>query len=79
MAYPSPLRRIQNAQQAQLAVPEFEPLLYSVEAAALLCIHPKTLRKMVRHDQIQGRRIGRCWRFRASDLKEWLWRQECAS
>lgn len=54
---------------------EFEPLLDSTEAAALLRIHPKTLKKMARRGEIQARRVRRFWRFRASDLNDWLWRQ----
>ena len=57
-------------------VTEFEPLLDSIEAAALLRIHPKTLKKMARRGEIQARRVSRFWRFRASDLNDWLWRQE---
>ncbi len=57
-------------------VTEFEPLLDSTEAAALLRIHPKTLKKMARRGEIQARRVRRFWRFRMSDLNEWLWRQE---
>ena len=56
-------------------VTEFEPLLDSTEAAALLRIHPKTLKKMARRGEIQARRVRRFWRFRASDLNDWLWRQ----
>jgi excisionase family DNA binding protein len=55
---------------------DFEPLLDSNEAAALLRIHPKTLKKMASRGEIQARRVRRFWRFRASDLNEWLWRQE---
>ena len=56
-------------------VMEFEPLLDSTEAAALLRIHPKTLKKMARRGEIQARRVSKFWRFRASDLNDWLWRQ----
>jgi excisionase family DNA binding protein len=61
---------------ARFPVTEFEPLLDSIEAAALLRIHPKTLKKMARRGEIQARRVSRFWRFRASDLNDWLWRQE---
>ena len=69
MALPfTPLSNQRN-DQPRIPLTEFEPLLDSIEAAALLRIHPNTLKKM-------ARRIGRCWRFRTSDLNEWLWRQE---
>jgi excisionase family DNA binding protein len=53
-------------------IKQFEPLLDSVEAAALLRIHPKTLKKMARRGEIRGTQIGKLWRFRASDLDEWI-------
>lgn len=51
---------------------EFEPLLDSEEAAALLKIHPKTLQKMARRGEVVAIQIGRLWRFRASALNRWL-------
>lgn len=50
----------------------FEPLLDTEEAARLLRIHPKTLRRSARLGEIPAKRIGRLWRFRASALNEWL-------
>jgi excisionase family DNA binding protein len=50
----------------------FEPLLDSDEAAALLKIHPKTLQRMARRGEIPGIQIGKLWRFRASDLAQWV-------
>jgi excisionase family DNA binding protein len=51
---------------------DFEQLLDSDEAAALLKIHPKTLQKMARNGEITGVQIGKLWRFRASVLNAWL-------
>jgi excisionase family DNA binding protein len=78
MSYPFPPRSNRLTSQIRFYATDFEPLLDSIEAAALLRIHPKTLQKMARRGEIQGRHVGRCWRFRASDLNEWLWRQERA-
>ncbi len=50
----------------------FEPLLDRDEAARLLRIHPKTLQRMARNREIDGIQVGKLWRFRASDLEEWL-------
>jgi excisionase family DNA binding protein len=55
---------------------EFEPLLDSGQAANLLRIHRKTLQKMARRGELHGMRVGKLWRFRVSDLNEWLYRQE---
>ena len=60
-----PVNRVESSQ-------EFERLLDSDEAAALLKIHPKTLQKMAREHQIVGVQIGKLWRFRASVLNAWL-------
>jgi len=51
---------------------DFEPLLDSEEAAALLKIHPKTLQKLARSGEIDAIQIGKLWRFRASALNRWL-------
>lgn len=47
---------------------EFEPLIDTEEAAALLQIHPKTLQRMARRGEVRGYQLGKLWRFRASDL-----------
>jgi excisionase family DNA binding protein len=57
---------------------DFEPTLTSGEAAALLQIHPKTLQRMARDRRVPALRIGDLWRFRASELDEWL-RSEVSS
>src|SRR5579863_2182895 len=51
---------------------DFEPMLNTEEAAALLQIHPKTLQRMARQGSVPAFRIGDLWRFRASALDEWL-------
>jgi excisionase family DNA binding protein len=76
MALPFPPLSNQRNNQPRIPLTEFEPLLDAVEAAALLRIHPNTLKKMARLGEIDARRVGRRWRFRTSDLNEWLWRQE---
>jgi excisionase family DNA binding protein len=76
MPFPFPQLSNQRSYSPRIPLTEFEPLLDAVEAAALLRIHPNTLKKMARRGEIEARRIGRCWRFRTSDLNEWLWHQE---
>jgi excisionase family DNA binding protein len=46
----------------------FEPLLNSEQAAALVKVHPKTLQRYARNGLVAGLRVGKLWRFRASDL-----------
>ena len=46
--------------------------LYSTEEAAkILSLHPKTVRRFIREGQIQARKIGREWRIAFVDLKEY--------
>ncbi|MGB9433246.1 MAG: helix-turn-helix domain-containing protein [Candidatus Acidiferrum sp.] len=54
------------------SITDFEHLLDSEEAAAMLKIHPKTLQKLARRGEIIGMQIGKLWRFRASSLNAWL-------
>jgi excisionase family DNA binding protein len=60
-------------------VPYFEPLLDDEQAAVLLGIHPKTLQRLARTGQIPAHRIGRFWRYRASELDAWLRRSGSSS
>jgi excisionase family DNA binding protein len=53
-------------------VPHFERFLDSHQAAELLQIHPKTLQRLARKGEIRAMRIGKLWRFRASDLDVWV-------
>ena len=64
---------VKNAPQAPIVSgQEFEPLLDSEEAAALLKIHPKTLQKLARRGEVVAIQIGKLWRFRVSALNDWL-------
>ncbi len=47
---------------------EFEPFLDSAQAAILVQVHPKTLQRYARAGRVTGYRLGKLWRFRASDL-----------
>lgn len=59
-----------SVQESQL---DFEPLINDEEASALLGgIHPKTLQRLARNGQIPAYRLGRFWRYRASELDSWL-------
>lgn len=49
-----------------------EPLLDSTEASRLLNINPYTLQRMARAGEAPGIKVGKLWRFRKSDLDEWL-------
>jgi excisionase family DNA binding protein len=82
MSHMSPVRTIEDQRVTDRTdsaradgftlLPNFEPVLNSEEAAALLQIHPKTLQKMARQGRVPAFRIGDLWRFRASELDEWL-------
>jgi excisionase family DNA binding protein len=51
----------------------YEPLMSDVEAAQFLGgLHPKTVQRLARRGELPAYRIGRYWRFRASELDQWL-------
>jgi len=53
--------------------PLFELLLDDEQAAALLGgLHRTTLQRMARRGEIPAYRVGRFWRYRATELNEWL-------
>jgi excisionase family DNA binding protein len=49
-----------------------EPIWDSTTAASYLQIHPRTLIRMARSGEIPAFQIGTHWRFRRSDLDEWM-------
>jgi excisionase family DNA binding protein len=52
---------------------EYESLMNDAEAAQFLGgLHPKTVQRLARRGEIPAYRIGRYWRFRASELSAWL-------
>lgn len=69
--HPTPEKNTATRHQL-LGMGNFERLLDSDEAAALLGIHKKTLQRMARTGEVPGVQIGDLWRFRASTLNEWL-------
>jgi len=51
----------------------YEPLLDDESAARFLGgLHPKTIQRMARRGDIPAYRLGRFWRYRTSELNEWL-------
>lgn len=54
------------------SVDKFEPFLDSEQAASLVKVHPKTLQRYARAGRVMGYRLGKLWRFRASDLDRCL-------
>jgi excisionase family DNA binding protein len=49
-----------------------DSLIDSDETAALLKINPATLQRMARSGQVPAIKVGKLWRFRKSQLDEWL-------
>jgi excisionase family DNA binding protein len=64
--------RLLTLEEPQIGAPAFEPLINSVSAAELLRIHRKTVERMALRGEIPAHKVGRFWRFRASELDEWL-------
>jgi excisionase family DNA binding protein len=51
---------------------ELEPLLDDSQVGQLLGLHVKTIQKLARRGELPALRIGRYWRYRASELERWL-------
>ena len=49
-----------------------ERLLDSIDVAELLMIHQKVVERMAARGEIPGFKVGRFWRYRASDLETWM-------
>jgi excisionase family DNA binding protein len=49
-----------------------EPLLTLKQAAAFLRLHPRTVVGYVERGELNGRLIGRRWRFRQGDLERFV-------
>ena len=58
-----------------MSAPLIGPLLDSEMAAAVIGVHAKTLQKWARRGEFPGRMIGGLWRFRKSDLENWIERR----
>jgi excisionase family DNA binding protein len=51
---------------------QFEPLLSDEQVGQLLGLHPKTVQRLARKGELPAVRIGRYWRYRASELNRWI-------
>jgi len=50
----------------------YEPLLDDKQAGVFLRLHSKTVQRLARRGEIPAFRIGRYYRYRASELDVWL-------
>lgn len=66
------MNRSAERQQVPIQAAGCDPIWDSETAAAYLQIHPRTLTRMARNGEIPGFQIGTHWRFRQSDLDEWM-------
>ncbi len=60
------------AEQHSPIIQNFEPLLTTEATAELLQIHPKALQRMARRGEIPALKVGKFWRFRSTELDEWV-------
>jgi excisionase family DNA binding protein len=49
-----------------------EPLLDAKEVARILRLHPRTVLRLARAGTLPSMRYARHWRFRGSDVANWL-------
>ena len=60
-----------QTQEIHVQPAAFERFINLTTAAELLQIHPDTLKKKTRAGEIPGRKLGRSWKFRMSELDAW--------
>lgn len=64
---------VKPSQRVYYSGSSLEPLLDDERAAQFLGgIHRKTLQRMARKGEVPAYRVGRFWRYRASELNDWL-------
>jgi excisionase family DNA binding protein len=61
-------RKLKDLNGNTPSLPVGDRLLTLREAAEVLRLHPRTVREYLRRGELQGRLIGRRWRFRRADL-----------
>jgi excisionase family DNA binding protein len=61
-----------NGLKKKSATMESDEILTVEEVAALLKIHPKTVYKFLKANELQGHRFGRLWRFKKSEIMKLL-------
>jgi excisionase family DNA binding protein len=49
-----------------------EPLLTSSEVARILKVNPKVLERWAKAGDVPAFKVGKFWRYRASDLESWV-------
>lgn len=49
-----------------------EPLLTSREVGEALKIHPAVVQRMAARGEFPGFKVGKLWRYRKSDIDEWI-------
>jgi len=58
-----------------------KPAAFMTTEEVLHClnVNPRTIYRLIRSGELPAVRIGRQWRFRRSDLNEWIERQRASS
>jgi excisionase family DNA binding protein len=49
-----------------------EPLITSEQVADILGIHPKVVERKAKRGEIPAFKVGKFWRYRASELDRWI-------
>ena len=57
----------------------YSAFLTTEEVLVCLKVNPRTIYRLIKTGELPAVRIGRQWRFRRSDLDEWIDRQRTAA
>jgi excisionase family DNA binding protein len=62
--------------ESEIRNPQFDirrrEILTPREAADYLCVHVRTIYRLVKNGDIPGRKVGGSWRFKKDALDEWI-------
>jgi excisionase family DNA binding protein len=58
---------------------QFSPFLTTEEVLDCLKVNPRTIYRLIKSGELPAVRIGRQWRFRRTDLDDWINRQRTAA
>jgi len=66
---------LQESKVSQTISPQTEPLWTVEEIAGYLRLEPETVRSMAREGKLPAAKVGKVWRFRHAQIKEWIQRE----
>jgi len=64
--------RSSGADMKKNTIPRLQEILTVEEISELLRVHPSTIYRMLKRNEIPGFKVGNDWRFQTGNIKQWL-------